>query len=132
MSVPNHYIKRRDLLHSERTPQAALAQTADEFFAAERYSEALDFYEKAKHRDGIQKIKQVALKNGDTFLLARLERHDRNLITREEWEAAARTAEVAGRASMAVFVAKKFAAPPVPGASQPSAIALPGAAPLDE
>ena len=34
-----------------------------------------------------------ALKLGDTFLLARLDRFDRNLITREDWEAAAQRAQ---------------------------------------
>jgi len=82
----------------------------------------------------IAEIKKIALAKGDTFLLARLDRFDRALVTQEEWKATAEKAEAAGRPSMAAFVARKFAPPP--GAAQkdapPTAAELPGAAPLSE
>src|SRR5438132_9537473 len=104
MPFPTHYIKKRDTLHSEKSTPAALSQIGREFFTAERYSDALDFFEKAKDAEGIRQIKELAVKIGDTFLLARLDRYDRNLITTAEWEAAAKTAEASGRLSMAEFV----------------------------
>lgn len=135
MAAPGNYIKRRDYLHSEKTTPAALSAAGREFFAAERYSDALDFFEKANDADGIQKIKRVARQRGDTFLLARLDRFDRNLVTKEEWEQAAKTAEAEGKPSMAAYVARKFAPPPaIPGAApvEPAAETKPGEAPLAE
>ena len=130
MSVPKHYIKRRDFLHSEKSSPEALSQAGREFFAQERYSDALDFFEKSNDKDGVQKIKRIALQNGDTFLLARLDRFDRTLVTREEWDAAAKTAEAVGRPSMAAFVARRFAPPPGPAEKKPAE--KPGEAPLAE
>jgi len=135
VNIPSHYLKRREFLHSEKTSPETLSAAGRALLAAERYSDALDFFEKARDTDGIQKIKRIALQRGDTFLLARLDRFDRTLVTKEEWEAAAKTAAAEGKASMAEFVAKKFAPPPVaPGTTPIEAPPgeKPGEAPLAE
>ena len=129
MSIPTHYIKKRDLLHSERSTPAVLTETAREFMAAERYSDALDFFEKAKDLSGMNDIKQLALRTGDTFLLSRLDRYDRTLVSQEEWKATAALAIAEGRPSMAEFVARKF---PPPDAVQAAVAVLPGSTPLSE
>jgi len=128
VAIPNHYIKRRDLLHSDKSAPSTLSATAQDFLAAERYSEALDFFEKARDKDGVQKIKSIALKNGDTFLLARLERFDRTLVAREDWDVAAKAAEAGGRPSAAAFVLRRY--PPV--VTPQEVAAKPGEAPLSE
>ena len=143
MGFPTNYIKKRDILHAEKSQPATLSQIGRDFFAAERFSDALDFFEKAKDADGLQKIKEVALTRGDTFLLARLDRYDRKMITTADWDATAKKAEAEGRKSMADFVARKFAPPPAPagagGAAAPAGPAqparpgdAPGEAPLSE
>ena len=139
MAIPTHYLKKRDLLHSERTPPEVLTRVGNEFFALQRYSDALDFFEKARDMDSIQKVKRYALEDGDTFLLARLERFDRALVSREDWDKAAAQALAKGKASMAEFVQRRFAPPPaaaaaagagtVPGTSPAE---MPGEAPLAE
>ena len=129
MAIPTHYIKKRDLLHSEKSPAAVLSKTGREFLALERYSDALDFFEKARDMEAISEIKKLALQTGDTFLLARLDRFDRKLLKREEWETAANRAVELGKSSMAQYVARKFAPPA--GAVQ-KAEELPGEAPLAE
>jgi hypothetical protein len=128
VAIPTHYIKKRDLLHSEKTSKETLSNVGREFFDAERYSDALDFYEKAKDLNGLNEIKQYAVKSGDTFLLSRLDRFDRTLISRPDWDAAAQNAQAAGRESMANFAARKFAAETA-AAAKP---ALPGSTPLAE
>ncbi|MFH0937741.1 MAG: hypothetical protein V1899_00415 [Planctomycetota bacterium] len=133
--VPAYYLKRRDFLHSEKTSPNTLSAAGCELLAVERYSDALDFFEKARDTDGIQKIKRIALQHGDTFLLARLDRFDRTLVTKEDWEVAAKSASVNGKASMAEFMAKKFAPPPVALGATPTAVLSgekPGEAPLAE
>ena len=136
MAIPVHYLKKRDLLHSERTAPAVLSRVGNEFFVLQRYSDALDFFEKARDKDSIQKIKGHALAEGDTFLLARLERFDRSLVSREDWDQAAAQALAKGKASMAEFVQRRFAPPPAaagagvaPGGAPAE---MPGEAPLAE
>lgn len=129
MAFPTNYIKKRDTLHSEKTSKETLSRIGREFLAAERYSDALDFFEKAQDLSAVKEIKELALKSGDTFLLSRLDRFDRNLITREEWEIAAKKAAADGRGSMAKFVEKKFASADAEAAKH---AALPGSAPLAE
>jgi len=131
MGIPTHYIKKRDLLHSEKSAQSTLAKTAREFLALQRYSDALDFFEKARDVEGIREIKKIALDQGDTFLLARLDRFDQKLVSREDWESAAAKAAANGRNSMAAFVARKFAQAG-PNAAAGKTAELPGAAPLAE
>jgi len=138
MAIPTHYLKKRDLLHSEKTPPEMLSQVGREFLALERFSDALDFFEKARDEKGIAEIKKIALRLGDTFLLARLERFDRTLVTRADWDEGAKQAESLGKASMAAYVARKFAPPPGPAAPAPGtapaapAAPAPGEAPLSE
>jgi tetratricopeptide (TPR) repeat protein len=109
VAIPNNYIKRRDLLHSEKSSPAALSAVAKELFAAERFSEALDFFEKARDIEGIQRIKSYAQERGDTFLLGRLERFDRTLVSKADWDAATAKAIEAGRPSMAESYIRKLA-----------------------
>jgi len=136
MAIPTHYLKKRDLLHSERTAPAVLTRIGREFFAQQRYSDALDFFEKARDMDNIQEVKGYALEEGDTFLLARLERFDGSLVSREDWDKAAEQAIARGKASMAEFVQRKFAPPPAAAATgaapATSPAEMPGEAPLAE
>jgi hypothetical protein len=130
MAIPTHYIKKRDLLYSEKTSPATLSRTAREFLAIERYSDALDFFEKARDMEGIREIKKFAMDKGDTFLLARLDRFDQKLVSREDWDNAAAKAESTGRHSMAEFVARKFKTAAAAAAARQAD--MPGEAPLAE
>jgi hypothetical protein len=133
MSFPSNYIKKRDFLHSEKSQPAALGRTGRDFLAAERYSDALDFFEKARDAEGIRQIKDFALRNGDAFLLARLERYDRHLITPADWEAVAQRAESSERPSVARFARNKLAPPAAEVVAAPVAPGVrPGEAPLAE
>ena len=132
-AIPTHYLKKRDLLHAEKTSPETLSRVGRDFLALERFSDALDFFEKAKDAGGIQDIKRVALERGDTFLLARLDRFDRALVAREDWDAAARKATAQGRGSMAAFVVARFAPPPTAAGAPPvKPEEKPGETPLSE
>jgi hypothetical protein len=131
MGIPTHYIKKRDLLHSEKSSAAVLAQTGREFLKIERFSDALDFLEKARDQEGIKQIKQIAMERGDTFLLSRLDRYDRELVSVAEWEEAGRKASSLGRDSMAEFVQKRLAAAQK-ALNATAVVAKPGEAPITE
>ena len=68
MGFPTNYIKKRDTLHNDKAQPAALAQIGRDFFAAERYSDALDFFEKAKDaRTGCARLKNWRCRLGIRF-----------------------------------------------------------------
>jgi hypothetical protein len=131
MAIPTNYLKKRDMLHADKADAAALARTGREFLAQERFSDALDFFEKAKDHAAIAEIKKVALDRGDTFLLARF---DRELVTASDWEVAGRKAGEDGRPSMAAYAARKLAPPvaSVKDAPVGKSGELPGETPLAE
>ena len=128
MALPTHYLKKRDLLHGARTPPATLTSVGREFLEQECYSDALDFFEKARDEEGLAEIKRTALKKGDSFLLARLERFDRTRVGPEDWKQAAEQARKNGMESMAVFAERKLAPP---AAAEAPKVA-PGEQPLEE
>ncbi len=135
MAIPTNYIKKRDMLHADKSSPESLSAIGREFLAVERFSDALDFFEKAKDKAGIAEIKKIALASGDAFLLARLDRFDRELVSTADWEAAARKAADLGRPSMTEFAARKLAPPPaapVKGALPDKPGEMPGEAPLAE
>ncbi len=107
----DYYLKKRDVLWNPRTSASQLSAYGREFFQRESYSDALDFFERAKDESGISDIKKVALERGDTFLLARLERYKPSLVTEADWQSAEKTAEKKGLHSMAEFARKKLAPP---------------------
>ena len=113
MPIPEHYLKKRDVLWNPRSTPAQLSALGQEALATEAYSDALDFFERAKDEKGVQEIKKLALKLGDTFLLSRLERFRPALVAKEDWEAAQKTAESTGRMSMAGYAQKKLTPAPV-------------------
>jgi hypothetical protein len=73
----------------------------------------VDFFERAEDEDGLQEIKQLALTEGDTFLLTRLERVDPKWVTEEDWEKAKAIAEKREMFSMAAFAERKLRPPEV-------------------
>lgn len=97
------YIQKRDQLHGPKTSPKALSAAARGYLAKEAYSDALDFFEKANDRDGIAEIKKVALAQGDSFLLFRLQRFDPKLVAEADWQAVAAKAESLKKDSMAAF-----------------------------
>jgi hypothetical protein len=106
MALITHYLKKRDFLWNPKTSKEALAKLGQEYFDAERYATALEFFLHAEDENGLEKIKAHALRVGDTFLLAALNRVNHHLVKETDWEKAAEKAEKAGRPSMAAFAAR--------------------------
>lgn len=65
--LPDYRLKQK-ILYIDKTSPASLISYGDLYLEAGALSDALDFYAKAGHKTGMQKIKDLALTNGDTFL----------------------------------------------------------------
>jgi hypothetical protein len=127
MAAPKNYLKKRDLLWNPRTPAATLAAAGWEYFREEAYSDALDYFERAREEKGLEEVKRLALKEGDAFLLFRLGKLDPKRIAAADWEEVARAARAQNKESMALFAERQLHPP-----EQAREAAAPGAKPLDE
>ncbi|MGH7142710.1 MAG: hypothetical protein ACREJ2_01090 [Planctomycetota bacterium] len=101
-------IKKRDTLWHERTAKEALVAEAEEFFRNEQFSDALDFFERAGHQEGLQRIKKLAIESGQGFLLNRLTRYNPDSVSKADWEALKERAQALGFESYALMAERKI------------------------
>jgi tetratricopeptide (TPR) repeat protein len=67
LKLPDYRLRQK-LLYVDQVNPKDLQNYGDLFFEEGRLSDALDFYQKANHNDGLQKIKETAFNNGDVML----------------------------------------------------------------
>ncbi|MBI4614152.1 MAG: hypothetical protein HY720_11125 [Planctomycetes bacterium] len=63
-------IAKRDILYDPDRPAREKVATADAYFEVGRYQDALSFYREACHAQGLSKVRELALEEGDAFLFA--------------------------------------------------------------
>lgn len=86
------------------TPEDA-NRHGDLFFDAGLYAQAMQFYERSKSIDRLQKVKDTAIAGGDAFLLFWVTRIAPDMVSEEEW---ARAGEKALEAGKVVFARDCF------------------------
>lgn len=96
-----HPDRARVLLTDPRVTTDELARNGEACLAAGRSSVAAMFFERAKSKEGLLKVKALALKSGDEFLLSAVARADASLVTEPDWIACAEAALAAGRFAFA-------------------------------
>jgi len=89
--LPDYRLKQK-ILYINNTSAEALISYGDLYLKAGALSDALDFYAKAKHQTGMQKMKNLALENGDTFLFQSAARALGNELRNTDWEEIAKKA----------------------------------------
>ena len=86
------YRSKQKILYIDKTSPATLISYGDLYVKAGALSDALDFYDKASHQAGMQRIKEMALENGDTFLFQHAAKALNIELERADWEEIARKA----------------------------------------
>lgn len=89
-------LDRRHLIEQDLDPKRAL-QIAEAYLAEGRRNEALDFLAKAEDREGLAKIAEEAVEEGDTFLLQTTSRLLGEEPDRSTWRRCADAAEARGK-----------------------------------
>ena len=89
--LPNYRLKQK-ILYIDKTSPAALISYGDLYLEAGALSDALDFYAKASHQAGMQKIKDLAFTTGDTFFFQRAAKTLGYELRNADWEDIARKA----------------------------------------
>ena len=91
MKLPDYRLKQK-ILYVDRADPKNLINYGELFFSEGNFSDALDFYSKAKHPEGMQKIKEVAWESGDVMLYQRAARALNMEVSAADWEGIAQKA----------------------------------------
>lgn len=83
--LPDYRLKQK-ILYLDKTRPDDLIQYGNLFYEAGAYSDALDFFQKSNHTEGIQEIKNIALKSGDVMLFQRSAKAMNLELSPLDWE----------------------------------------------
>ena len=78
-------LKKRDLLNSGKADKSALIKLGERYLYEDRLSDAIDFFEKAEHFEGLTELKEQCVAKGDYFLCQRLTKILEESPSSEEW-----------------------------------------------
>jgi len=89
--LPDYREKQKVLYIDTRSADELIAY-GDGYLAANRIFDALEFYAKAKHQPGLEKIRETAISTGDAMLFEQAAKALRREHAREEWNRLGRQA----------------------------------------
>jgi hypothetical protein len=96
-----HPDRLRVLLTDPKIGAEELLCYGDRFFEAGRPNVAVMFFERARSKEGLDKIKAAAVKDGDEFLLSAVAKAEPSLVAVDDWRACAESALTRGRFAFA-------------------------------
>jgi hypothetical protein len=102
-------LKKRDLLHNQKVGSSEFAQYGWDYFKQDRPVDALDFFEKAQELEGIRKIREWSLEQGDPLLLQQTSKLLKEPVPEDSWRKVAEKAQADGRLQQALTAAKALA-----------------------
>ena len=79
------YREKQKILYIDRRPAEELIAYGDRSQEANHIFDALEFYQKAKHQPGLEKMLKMAISIGDTMLFEQAVRALRREYSAEEW-----------------------------------------------
>lgn len=94
--LPDYRLKQKTL-YIDKTSPDTLIQYGDLYLEKGAPADALDFYARGKSREGMEKIKALALETGDAFLFQNAARALGNEPSQADWEAIAARATDLGK-----------------------------------
>jgi hypothetical protein len=103
MKKPN-CIEKRSFLYGSKTSVEERIRLGEEFLAEGAFADALNFFAAAEYREGLERVRDHAVEEGDAFLLRQVARA-RGLVevTPDRWARAAAQAERAGKLRFAAI-----------------------------
>lgn len=107
-------LERREILYGQSTPRDRLLELAEAYLAKGLLFDAVEFYAAAKDREGLAKIKAIAIKEGDAFLLRRVHETMPSEVSSADWQALEASARALGKELYAERASKGGTPPPPP------------------
>ena len=78
-------LKKRDLLNSEKVGKSELIKSGERFLQVGGLPDAIEFFEKADHKEGLARLMDRCISEGDYFLFSRLARILEESPSADEW-----------------------------------------------
>jgi len=97
------------MLHNPNIRADELAQYGWEYLKQDRPVDALDFFEKAQNWEGIRRIREWSLEQGDPFLLQQTSKMLKEQVPEDSWRKVGEKAKAAGRHQQALMAFKAIA-----------------------
>jgi tetratricopeptide (TPR) repeat protein len=101
------YRKKQQLLYEEKRTPGELIVYGDRLLKAGKISDAIEFYQKADHRAGLEKIIVTAQEMGDVMLFLQASRALDRPTSPEEWLAIGQAAKALKKYSFALLALEK-------------------------
>lgn len=101
MSQLPNAIDRRNILYGDKTPKERLIQLGEAYLEADRWLDALEFFARAEHAPGLDRVREHAVASGDAFLAVRMEQLGCDPLAADQWAALGAKAEADGKHSFA-------------------------------
>ncbi|MDP2268494.1 MAG: hypothetical protein Q8K46_04920, partial [Deltaproteobacteria bacterium] len=101
------YRKKQQLLYAEKRTAGELIVYGDRFLEAGKISDAIEFYQKASHTVGLEKISATAQQMGDAMLFLQAARALSRTPSPEEWLAIGQAATALKKYSFALLAFEK-------------------------
>lgn len=101
------YKEKQKILYRDTTSQTALIAYGDKYLEAERISDAVDFYQKANHIEGLEKIKEIIIKEGDVFEFQHILNALNADASSEEWDTIGKRAFELGKYTFAIHALER-------------------------
>jgi hypothetical protein len=98
-------LKRRDILYGRNTPPEILREYGDLYLHGDKPNDAVEFFGQACYKEGLQRIRKVAIEAGDLFLFSRATEFLHKEASPEDWRTLGKKALEKGNY---LFALKRF------------------------
>ena len=78
-------LKRRDVLYGQNTSAEVLREYGDLYLHEGKPNDAVEFFGQACYKEGLQRIRQMAIEEGDLFLFSRATEFLQEEVSPEDW-----------------------------------------------
>ena len=78
-------LKRRDILYGKGTSAEVLREHGDLYLHEGKPNDAVEFFGQACYKEGLQRIRQMAMEEGDLFLFSRATEFLQEEVPHDDW-----------------------------------------------
>ncbi|MBW2038920.1 MAG: hypothetical protein JRI46_04885 [Deltaproteobacteria bacterium] len=78
-------LKRRDILYGQNPPVEALKEYGELYLQEGRPNDAVEFFGQARYKEGLLRIREIALEEGDLFLFSRAMEFLQEEVSPDTW-----------------------------------------------
>ncbi len=101
------YKEKQKILYIDATPAKTLISLGEQYLKENRLSDAIEFFQKAAHREGLEKILEIAVEDGDVLDFQQVLKALGRDATEAEWDRIGQRALALGKYTFALQAFEK-------------------------